>query len=115
MHRSNEPFFAQSKRRSKTAGPPESAPGGFLGPFVTRVGGWTRRIGMSLGRPIGFRTKKAGGGNSRRAGVLASPASALALCTLVSALAALAPARSASAAQITYTSVSGIWHDPLDN
>ena len=34
---------------------------------------------------------------------------------LVSALAALVPAGAASAAEITYTSVGGIWHDPVDN
>jgi uncharacterized repeat protein (TIGR01451 family) len=52
---------------------------------------------------------------ARRPRVLASPTSALVLCSLVAALAAVAPARSASAAEITYTAVSGIWHDPTDN
>ncbi|RPI61214.1 MAG: hypothetical protein EHM50_06035, partial [Lysobacterales bacterium] len=34
---------------------------------------------------------------------------------LISALAALVPTGTASAAEITYTSVTGIWHDPVDN
>src|SRR5687767_10115867 len=40
---------------------------------------------------------------------------AVAVTTLVAALAALLPAGRASAAEITYTSVTGIWHDPVDN
>jgi large repetitive protein len=37
------------------------------------------------------------------------------LLALVSALIAVAPTGSASAAQIAYLSVTGIWHDPTDN
>jgi uncharacterized repeat protein (TIGR01451 family) len=37
------------------------------------------------------------------------------LLVFVAALVALAPTGGASAAQITYTSVTGTWHDPVDN
>ena len=40
---------------------------------------------------------------------------ALVLSALVAALVALLPAPSASAAEITYTSLTGSWHDPVDN
>ena len=40
---------------------------------------------------------------------------AVAVTALVSALAALLPAGGLSAAEITYTSVTGIWHDAVDN
>ncbi len=37
------------------------------------------------------------------------------LSALVSALVALAPTGTAAAAEITYTAVTGTWHDPVDN
>jgi hypothetical protein len=39
----------------------------------------------------------------------------VALSALAAVLFALLPAASASAAQITYTSLTGFWHDPTDN
>ena len=41
--------------------------------------------------------------------------STLVVSALLSALFALAPTQSASAAEITYVSLSGSWHDPVDN
>ncbi len=45
----------------------------------------------------------------------AMKSSFIGVSALVSALAALVPAGAASAAEITYTAVGGIWHDPVDN
>jgi hypothetical protein len=39
----------------------------------------------------------------------------LVVSALASALIALVPAASAPAAEITYISINGFWHDPIDN
>ena len=69
---------------------------------------------MSRSDCTGATLFRGGQGPASRRLARAARAGSLSLLVLP-VLAALAPAGSASAAVITYTSVSGIWHDPTDN
>src|SRR5687768_16825290 len=70
---------------------------------------------MSPSDSIGATRLRRGQAFLPRRCVLAARATPLASLLVLPALLTLAPAGSASAAEITYTSVSGIWHDPVDN
>ena len=97
-HRSNE----RALYDSGTAGNQRSC--GCLGPFF---GDLPARVGVDEG----LMTE----GSGRYFETRGKRCACAFVLAFVSALAALVPIGSASAATITYQSVVGVWHDPVDN